>query len=85
LPLLYLFSELSQEERENLTTHNDLDDPSAHAKIRSLVLEKGAVGRAMQKARDYAERSVEELASLPDTPFKDSLRYLADYCLERVR
>ena len=85
LPLLYLFSDLSAQERKSLTAPMDQSESLRHARIRSLVLEKGALTRAMQKARDYTDKSMEELAGLPDSPFKDSLRYLVDYCLERVR
>ncbi len=85
LPLLYLFSDLSAFERESLAQEMSQNGTSGHTKVRSLVLAKGVVPRAMQKARDYAEKSMEELDTLPETAFKDSLRHLADYCLERVR
>ena len=85
LPLLYLFEELSVSDRQELMAEMGRGGPEVHARIRSLVLEKKALARAMQKARDYAESSAEELSGLPDSPFKDSLRQLVDHCLERVR
>lgn len=85
LPLLYLFSGASLSEQKNWMALIDQNSPERYGKIRSLVLEKGALARAMQKARDYAEQSVKELAGLPDSSFKDSLRHLTDYCLERMR
>ena len=75
LPLLYLFSDLGPGEREAAV--------SGHK--RNLAAERRAVERAMQKAREYAEGSREELAGLSDSPYKESLSHLTDYCLERVR
>jgi octaprenyl-diphosphate synthase len=85
LPLLYLFAELSDADRQDLTAQMSLNEPALREKVRSMADEKGAVARAMQKARDYVDKSMEELGPLPDSPFKDSLRHLGDYCLERVR
>ena len=73
LPLLYLFSELGTA------------DGVSHENIKRLAVEKGAVDRAMQKAREYAEGAVEELRGLVDSPYSESLRQLADYCLDRVK
>ena len=42
-------------------------------------------GILSDKAREYTDRALEELAGLPDTPYKDSLRHLTDYCLERIK
>ncbi len=85
LPLLYLFAELSQTEREELLALMGRDGAAAQARLRTLVQERKTVERAMQKARDYVEASAEELAGLPDSPFKESLRQLLDHCVERVR
>ncbi len=85
LPLLYLFSDLTEAERERLMADLNQNDSSRQARIRSLLSEKKAVQRAMQKAREYTERSIEELIGLPESPFKESLHCLVDYCLERVK
>ena len=85
LPLLYLFSDLPGAESQVLLTRIQRGDQSALDKIRQLAVEKKSVWRAMQKAREYAERSQEELSGLQESPFKDSLRQLTDYCLERIK
>ena len=75
LPLLYLYSELNETERKSLSEES----------IKALAVEKKAISRALQKAREYAEKAAEELRPLKDTPYKESLRNLTEYCLERIK
>src|SRR3989338_4409224 len=62
LPLLYLFAVLSGAERQELTAQMGRNEPGLNARVRQMAVEKGAVARAMQKARDYVENSLSELA-----------------------
>ena len=85
LPLLYLFFDLDEAKRREIFTEIEQGDPSAHQKIKALAIETKAVERAMQKAREFTESCLQEIGPLTDSPHKESLRYLTDYCLERVR
>ena len=85
LPLLYLFSELGESDGRALLSQVQTGEKTAYEKIKKLAVEKKAVHRAMLKAREYTEGALEELTGLADSPCKESLRLLTDYCLERVK
>ena len=85
LPLLYLFEELGEIECRSLLSEVKLGRNETHQRIKRLAVEKKVVQRAMDKAREYIDRSLEELRPLGDSAYKDSLRNLADYCLERAK
>ena len=85
LPLLYLFSDLAPGERQVLLSEIQHGEEAVRDRIRLLAVEKKAVSRAMQKAREYAEKSLEELSGVSDSLYKESLICLPDYCLERVK
>ncbi len=85
LPLLYLFRDLDESERAALLGVVKGDGNGAFARIKSLAAEKKAVERAMEKARQYADEAAGELSGVENSPFKDSLLNLTQYCLERVR
>jgi octaprenyl-diphosphate synthase len=87
LPLLYLFQELNETERRELlaANPNNGDGAASFDKIKRLAQEKKSVEKAMDKARDYIEKALEDLSGLNDSPYKDSLAQLANYCIDRVR
>ena len=85
LPLLYLFADLGPQESHLLISGVQKGEKSVDEKIKRLAVEKKAVQRAMRKAKDYTDKSLEELNGLSDSPCKESLRLLTDYCLERVK
>jgi octaprenyl-diphosphate synthase len=75
LPLLYLF--------QTLGAGNGISN--SFEKIKRLSVETGSVERAMQKARWFAERALENLQGLKDSAHKQSLIHLTAYCVERIR
>lgn len=85
LPLLYLFEELNEADREALALEIRSRRPGLLEKTRRLVLEKKSVEKAMGKARYYVEGCLENLRDFEDSVYKDSLSQLACYCVERVR
>lgn len=85
LPLLYLFRDLNETERTMLLNASKGNRNGAFSRIKNLADEKKVVGRAMEKARQYAEEAAAELTGLESSSFKDSLLSLTQYCLERVR
>ncbi len=85
LPLLYLFQDLSGPERKDLLLQFQNANGELFGKIRDLAVKKKSVERAMDKARQYIEKSVEDISDLAPSVYKESLTQLAFYCLERVR
>ncbi len=85
LPLLYLFQGLKPAERESVLAEIQNGGPALFEKIRKLALESKSVEKAMDKAREYAEKALENLTGLKDSPYKESLAQLAVHCLERAR
>lgn len=85
LPVLYLFSSLDASHKNELLLK--MQDPNADllAEFRALALETGALSRAMDRARAFAQEAQEAVKGLPASPFRDSLAQLVDYCLERAR
>lgn len=87
LPMLYLFRSLSAGDRESLLNEikKGAEGNGLFAKIRERALETRSVDKAMEKARAYIDRALEDLSVLPGGPQKESLSLLAAHCVERVR
>jgi octaprenyl-diphosphate synthase len=60
-----------------------MDAPSAHA-ILEEVRRVGGVDRARERAMALANEAIAELAQLPPSPYKDALRDVALFSVERV-
>jgi geranylgeranyl pyrophosphate synthase len=84
LPILYLFSDLDRLRKDALL--DKMRDPNADllGEFRALVLDTGALSRAMDRARIFAQDALEAVKGLPASPCRDSLVQLVDYCLDRA-
>jgi octaprenyl-diphosphate synthase len=60
-------------------------DPSARARARTLLRERGSMEFARERAESLATEARECLAAVPPSPFRDSLFGLAEYVLQRRR
>ena len=85
LPLLYLFHGLGESERAILMAEIQNNGDDIFEKIKTLAVQRKAVEKAMTKAKDYIERAIENLKSVPESAYKESLHLLANYCVDRVR
>ena len=85
LPLLYLFHGLSAQERESLMMAIQRDGAGLFEKIKNLAIETKSVESAMTKARNYIETAIDSLQPLRESPYKESLALLANYCVDRIR
>ena len=85
LPVLYLFRNFNEAERARALEDFKNSDPGLIARIKQLAVERGAVDKAMAKAREYADRCAESLKPLKASVYKDSLLQLVDHCVDRVR
>jgi octaprenyl-diphosphate synthase len=85
LPLIYLLERCSEEESEKVK--GVLDEGGFHSvsfpEILDLMDRHGALKRSRDKARDLAEQARSALATFTDSPYKDALRSLPEFILER--
>jgi octaprenyl-diphosphate synthase len=85
LPLIYLLPRCRPEEREKVA--QILGDGGFRqvtlAEIQELIERYGTLATARAKARDFARRAAAVLEEFPDSPYKDALRSLADFIVER--
>lgn len=85
LPLLYLFHGLKDGDRDSLMLAIQKGGAGLFEKIKCLLVETKSVEKAMQKAQRYVETAVENLRPVKDSPYKESLTLLAQYCVDRIR
>ena len=85
LPLIYLLQRCQPEEAEKIL--RVLDEGGFQAVSYSEVLEMleryGTLQAARDKAREIAEQARSSLDTLPDSTYKDALRSLPDFILDR--
>jgi octaprenyl-diphosphate synthase len=85
LPLIDVLLRCSPEERAQVA--QVVEDGGFRrvglAEIHDLVMRYGALESARARARRYAERAAGELESFPESPYRDALRSLADFIIDR--
>jgi octaprenyl-diphosphate synthase len=85
LPLIYLFQRCRPEEAQKVSVV--LQEGGYHTvqfgEIMELVERYGTLEAAREKARNYAELAKGFLGGFPDSPYKDGLRSLAEFIVER--
>lgn len=85
LPLLYLFRDLGETDRQVLLSGRSNSSGDLFGRIKQLSQDKKSVEKAMDRAREFVRDGLEGLSGLKDSPYKESLSQLAAYCVERVR
>ncbi len=86
LPLLYLFQNLGNAQKQSLLKNIQNGQREAHfEEVRQLCIDTGAVDKAMAKAKAYADEAVSHLEAFNPSPYKEGLNHLAAHCLERMR
>jgi octaprenyl-diphosphate synthase len=85
LPLIYLFQRCQPEEAEKVSRILDEGgfDSVRYAEVLEMIERYGALQAAGDKAREIAEQARSSLESLPDSTYKEALRSLPDFILER--
>ena len=85
LPLIYLLQRCGEEEGAKVS--RVLDEDGFHsvsfAEILDLMERHGALRRARDKARELAEQARSALDAFADSPYKDALRALPEFVLDR--
>jgi octaprenyl-diphosphate synthase len=85
LPLIYLLQRCSREEAENVRSVLEEGGFSSlrFSEILDLIDRYDTLRAAREKAQEFAEKAKRCLETFPDTPYKDALRSLPDFMLDR--
>jgi octaprenyl-diphosphate synthase len=85
-PLLSVWSELSEKEREFIRKVFSEVEPSREEidRVREIVLSKGGDRKTFQLAREYVERAKELLKQFPESEYRGALCKVADFIVERT-
>ena len=85
LPLIYLLQRCRPEEAQKVA--RVLEERGFHsvqfAEILELIERYGTLQAAREKASQFAEEARSALETFPDSPFKDALRSLPEFIVER--
>lgn len=86
LPVILSYRRGSDDERvfwKNSIENGSSDDVSLE-KARSLMAKHGSIADTIARARHFGDLAREALAPLPDTPQKQALLDVVDFCISRV-
>lgn len=85
LPVILAYKHAGQDEREGIMAalSGSRDPARALAFLNGLLSATGAVAKAAEMARGYAEVSRQALSSLPASPSRDRLERFAEMVIER--
>ncbi len=85
LPLIYLLRRCGPAEAEKIS--RVLEENGFHSvrfeEVLELIERYGALSEAREKARKLAEQARQSLERFPDSPYKDALRSLPEFIIER--
>jgi octaprenyl-diphosphate synthase len=85
LPLIYLLQQCRPEERTlvaRVLTDNEFKTVKFN-EVHDLIFRYGTLDAARQKALEFVERAKQDLELFPDSPYKDALRVVPDFVLDR--
>ncbi|MBI3315459.1 MAG: polyprenyl synthetase family protein [Candidatus Omnitrophica bacterium] len=85
LPMLYLFQSLGDAEKKAFLGTNGKREAYGMDRIRQMALDAKAIDRAMEKAREFTDSSLESLKTVNDSIVKESLSQLSYFNLDRGR
>jgi octaprenyl-diphosphate synthase len=87
LPLLHTLSKLDDKESRRIRKliKSGKASQSERELILSLVRSAGGIDYARNKAIEYAERSRQEISTLPDTPAKEALMNFSHFVVDRTK
>ncbi len=83
LPLIYAIERAPAEQAASLRRAIETGGLDSLDNIVAAIRDTGAIERARQRAREYADAAKAALSTLPHSPARDALIVLADYALQR--
>ncbi len=84
LPLIYALKHASAAERETIRVSIEQGSIEALPEITAAIESTGGLAYTSRLARREATLAIEALADLPETPYKQALRELADFAVDRT-
>lgn len=87
LPLIYTLNNCSSKEKKWLinSVKNHNKDKKRVKEVISLVKERGGLQYAEQKMNTFKNEALELLNTYPDSPYKDALRLMVNYVVDRKK
>ena len=87
LPLIFALSNSTWLEKRKIINivKNHNDDPKKVAEVIEFVIQKGGIQYAEKVMHQYKGKALDQLASVPDSPSKQSLIQLVNYSIERKK
>ncbi|MBT8206615.1 MAG: polyprenyl synthetase family protein [Eudoraea sp.] len=87
LPLIYALNNCEKQERKWLinSVKNHNRDKKRVKEVIALVKEKGGLKYAEVKMHEFKEQALALLNTYPSSPYKESLRLMLDYVVERKK
>ncbi len=87
LPLIYALNHSSDKEKSwainSIKNHNTNKDRVKE--LIAFVKEKGGLGFAVSKMKEYQQEALQILQKYPTSPYKDSLELMVNYVIERKK
>jgi octaprenyl-diphosphate synthase len=85
LPLIYLLQRCAHEEAQKVRAVLDEGGFNSlrFSEILDLIDRYNTLRAAREKAQEFAQKAKRCLETFPDTPYKDALRSLPDFMLDR--
>jgi octaprenyl-diphosphate synthase len=84
LPLIYALKHASADQQATIRRSIEQGSIDALAEITAAIESTGGLAYTARLARREATLAIEALADLPETPYKQALRELADFAVERT-
>ncbi|TYR32110.1 polyprenyl synthetase family protein [Mesorhizobium microcysteis] len=86
LPVILSYRRGTAEEREfwKSAIENDQTDDDSLERAKKLMAKHGAIGDTIGRARHFGEIARDALAPLPQTPQKQAMLDVIDFCISRV-
>jgi octaprenyl-diphosphate synthase len=87
LPLIYALNQCDKKERKWLinSVKNHNRDKKRVKEVIAFVKEKGGLEYAETKMHEFKEHALQVLEPYPDSPYKDALRLMLNYVVERKK
>ncbi|MCC5919964.1 MAG: polyprenyl synthetase family protein [Cyclobacteriaceae bacterium] len=87
LPLIYALRNAEKSQRKSIlkTIKNKSDEPKKVAEVIDFVKASGGIDYAVKVMNDYYEQAMQMLESYPESAYKESLRDLVTFTIERKR
>lgn len=87
LPLIYALNQCDKKERKWLinSVKNHNRDKKRVKEVIAFVREKGGLEYAETRMHEFKEQALQVLEPYPDSPYKDALRLMLNYVVERKK